>query len=482
MTTSKLSTKTDIYLRLSDMRVEDALDGREARLRAEAARLGWDVHRVIIENDLSANGQASAWKRRRIITPSGRVEYRTVRPGFRDHLLPDLMCGVNLLAEDLDRLVRQPRDGEDLLDAVELSGVSARSLSGSLTLTSGGTDAERMTARIMAAVANKSSSDTARRVAYGRERWAGKSYHGGRRMFGFRHVKGTEEHQRTLAIDEAEAEVIRSAASDILDRSISLAAIARDLRERHVPTVTGTAWTASTLRDVLSKPAVAGIAMHRGTEHPAPWPAILDRDVWQRLTDLFSSRKVSTSPAPKWLVSCYATCGVCGGTTKVTGKEGSRHYVCTGHGHVRRNAVKVDEMIAGLVVARLSQPDVVSILRPPARQGTDTSALRDEARKLRTRKTKLGALYAEGLIDDDQLASGTRSIRDQLARIDAQLAVSDVPDPLAEFRTDPAAVVWESLSVARRREVVKLLMSVEFVRTDVRRGFDPESVVITPLV
>ena len=45
------------------------------------------------------------------------------------------MSGINLLAEDLDRMLRQPRDGEDLIDAVELSGVTARSLTGRLSLT-----------------------------------------------------------------------------------------------------------------------------------------------------------------------------------------------------------------------------------------------------------------------------------------------------------------------------------------------------------
>ena len=86
-----------------------------------------------------------------------------------------------ILAEDLDRLMRQPRDGEDLIDAVELSAATARSVSGSITLTDGGTDTERMNARIMAAVANKSSGDTSRRVADSIARLAGKSWKGGRR-------------------------------------------------------------------------------------------------------------------------------------------------------------------------------------------------------------------------------------------------------------------------------------------------------------
>ena len=210
-------TIADLYLRLSDARREEALDGREAKLRAKAAEFGWTVGRVIIENDMTpgnGNGNgtlrpASAFKRRKITTPSGRTELRTVRPGFRS-MLDDLMAGrANaILVEDLDRTMRQPRDGEDLLDAVELSGATCRSLSGSLTLTGGGTDAERFTARILAATASKSSADTARRVADARERLAGQSWHGGQRPYGFRHDPDAPKYHKTLIIDEDEAKAL----------------------------------------------------------------------------------------------------------------------------------------------------------------------------------------------------------------------------------------------------------------------------------
>jgi DNA invertase Pin-like site-specific DNA recombinase len=293
------SVTCDLYLRLSDARVEEALDGREARLRARADELEWTVHRVIVENDLTraADGSlrpVSAFKRRKITTPSGTVELRTVRPGFRS-MLDDLMSGrVNaILVEDLDRTMRQPRDGEDLLDAMEMTRATARSLSGSLTLTNGGTDGERFTARVLTAAANKSSADTARRVSDSRERLAGRSYQGGRRPYGHRHVTGTEKYHRTLVIDEDEAKVIRDAAADVLDRDISLKAIARELRAHDVPTVTECAWTAATLKDVLVKPSLAGLAVCRSTVDgetvtelkPAPWAPILERDVWERLCD-----------------------------------------------------------------------------------------------------------------------------------------------------------------------------------------------------
>ena len=59
----------DLYLRLSDLRTEEAFDKRIAKLRALADAIGWEVFRVVIENDMtpSRDGKvrpASAFKRR----------------------------------------------------------------------------------------------------------------------------------------------------------------------------------------------------------------------------------------------------------------------------------------------------------------------------------------------------------------------------------------------------------------------------------
>ena len=55
-----MSTEVDLYLRLSDGRTEEALDGREAKLRGEAERLGWTVRRVVTENDILPDGRIRA--------------------------------------------------------------------------------------------------------------------------------------------------------------------------------------------------------------------------------------------------------------------------------------------------------------------------------------------------------------------------------------------------------------------------------------
>jgi len=181
-------------------------------------------------------------------------------------------------------------------------------------------------------------------------------------------------------------------------------------------------------------------------------------------------------------VSGIVACGVCGGGVHVTGgRAKSPGYVCTDHQHVRRAAAPVDEYVSGVAVERLSQPDVAGLLRPPPRPGTDTAALRAEARKLRERKRAQVRMHAAGDLDDSDLAAGMRVIRDRLAAVESQLAASDVPDPLAEFRDRPAAAVWESLPLARKRAVVRLLMRVTILPSLRRgRGFDEASVRVEP--
>lgn len=505
-----MPTTCDIYLRLSDLRNEEALDGREDKLRAEAARLGWTVWRVVIENDVVRGGDgqmrpASAFKRKRMRTPSGRIELRAVRPGFRD-VLDDMTSGRidAMLCEDLDRLARQPRDMEDLLDACELRQGSARSLSGSLTLTDGGTDSERFTARIMVAQANKSSSDTSRRVKEKRQVLSGVSYLGGQRPYGYAVAMDTEKYHRTLIIVPDEAEVLRRSVADVLQRDISLKAIARDLRTRGIPSARDTRWTAASLRYVLLKPSIAGlvkvpVADENGkpvTEDGkpqfmlkiAPWDAIIERDEWEllvaKLTDAGrrTNGNVTTSGhanEPRWLLSKIAYCGLCddGKTTvQVTGSQ-PKSYVCGEAYHVRRNVRLLDEYISGLIIKRLSQPDARDLLKPPPKRDVDTSGLHAEAKQLRKRKAAQMRMHSQGLIDDDDLALGMQTIRDRLNAIDAQLVTSCEPDPLAEFRDKPAKVVWESLSLARKRAVVRLLVRVTILPAGrMGRGFDPDTV------
>ena len=492
-------TLADLYLRLSDARNEEALDGREARLCAKAAELGWTVVRVVHENDTTTvDGAgvlhpASAYKRQTVTLPSGEKVLRTVRPRFQS-MLDDLRDGrANaILAEDLDRLLRQPRDGEDLLDRVEQSGATVRSLSGSVTLTRGGTPDERFVARIMVNVANKASADTSRRVKDKKAALAGQSWNGGLRPYGYQPNPDDPKYHKTLSIDPAEAAVIRQAAADILDRGLSLEAISRDLRARGVPTVTGAAWSSVSLKTVLIKPATAGLTTYPGAGLlGAPWPAILPRDVWDRL------RATLTAPArlshrgtePRWLVSLFARCAACGTVLAVSGGRASMSAGYRGRPpccHMFRPAAELDGYIAGLIVARLEQSDAAGLLRPPVRPGIDAAGLREQARKLEARRRRLNARAVDEDLDDADVAAQMRRIKEKLAGVNRLLAASDETDPLEEFRADePAAAVWAALPVARRRAVAQALITsitVSPAGQGRRNGpFGPDRVTVVPV-
>jgi site-specific DNA recombinase len=484
------------YLRLSDYRTEGALQGRADLLRARAAEWGWDLAEIITENDLTpGNGDgsprsASAFKRKRIRLPDGRIALRTIRPGFR-RVLAAMEAGRarGVLAEDLDRLLRQPRDGEDLLDAAQLSGATVRSLSGSVTLTNGGTDDERFVARVMAATANKASADIGRRVSGARDRLAGQSWQGGRRPYGYRFDPDAPRYHKTLIVIPEEKAVLLDAAEKLLHGS-SLKGIAADLRARRVPTVTkDAAWSTRSLRDALLKPAIVGLAVRKGEiVGPAPWEAILDDATWERLKVLFAdpARRTNAgrSNAPKWLVSVFATCGVCGGLLRVGGAGRGRGpaYVGQDCGHIRRDAEKVDKVVTKAVIERLEQPGALETLRPPARPGVDTRALRAELAKLDDRRNRYQGMAADGRIDDDELPGLLTAIRRREQEIGKLLAdSSDEPDQFEVFRNSPARTAWAALDMSRRRAVVqRLCASVVITPAGRGRGFDPATVVLTP--
>ncbi len=491
-----------IYLRLSDLRNEEALDGREEKMRAFAASLGVRVAEVIVENDMTpgADGKlrpASAFKRRKITLPSGETALRTVRPGFRK-LLAAITAGARtgvtvVLVEDLDRLLRQPRDNEDMLDAVELSGATVRSRSGSITLTDGGTADERFIARMMANVANKGSADTSRRVRYARERLRGQSYGGGLRPYGFQHDPKAAKYHRTLIAVAAEAEVLTEATADLLDRGLTLRAIAAGLRAAEVPTVTGAKWTPQLVRDVLLKPAIAGLTPDgAGGLTDAPWEGILTVARWEQLRDMLTDPRRTVTPGntPRWLVSIFAECGICGAPVRATKPTDARRAYQPECGHVKRvigdagrldgPPAGVDEFIAQLVVARLGMPDAAALLRPAPARHVNAAKLRAERRELAERKRGLARMFAAGDLDGDDLAEGSRAIAARLAAIDAALSAADTPDPLADFRGRPAAEVWAGLSMPRRRAVVQtLIASVKILPAG--RGaqrFNPASVAV----
>jgi Recombinase len=336
----------------------------------------------------------------------------------------------------------------------------------------------------MVAQANKASADTSRRVKEKKEQLHGRSFYGGMRPYGYIVAQETEQYHRTLIVVDDEADMLKAAADDILNRDISLHAITRSLNERDIPTVMGGKWTTTKVRQVLTKPAIAGLHAHKGEIKPAPWPAILEPDVWERLKAKLEdpARVVTTGNEPRWLLSKIAQCGICndGTTMYVTGtkKDTGPAYVCDKFNHLRRNSLHADAWVERNITAYISQ-NRLEILKPEPREDIDTTKLRSEAKRLRERKSALVRMHIEGDIDDSDLKTGLRTIRDRLTVIDAQLAQADQPDLVPEFR-DPHGFTrknWRALSLPRKRAIIRLLADITIFPTARRGpGFDPDSV------
>jgi hypothetical protein len=268
----------------------------------------------------------------------------------------------------------------------------------------------------------------------------------------------------------------------------SLRSIARKLNAEGTFTSQGRPWTPRAVALLLQRPRNAGLSQHRGEPiGPAKWPAILDSDTWRGVVAVLGdpTRNTTTSRARKWLLSGLALCGVCGepvrSTVSAWGTRRAPAYVCPA-GHVRRNAVELDDYVEATVVERLSRPDAAELLAPD--HTGDLAALHAQDAGLRARLDELGRMFGDGMIDALQLASGTASIRTQREAVTEALAASSRGSVLQGVADAPdVAEVWEGLDLSRRRAIVDVLLEVTILRT--KRGgarrkgettFDPASV------
>ncbi|MDO4259020.1 MAG: recombinase family protein [Actinomycetaceae bacterium] len=397
-----------VYVRISDdpEGTERGVDRQEADCRAYATAHGWEVTAVFREND------TSAFKQRTITLPSGERVRRVVRPQFRA-MLKSLAEGQAqvMVAYDLDRAVRDPRNLEDLIDAKVLGGFTVRSVTGSLRLD---TDSDVAMARVLVAMANKSSADTARRVARAAKQQAIEgAWHGGRVPFGYRAEAGE------LVIDPVAGPMVVEAMQRVLAGE-SLYRIRKDWNERGVLTTHGCAWSDRTLKLMLRNPATKGVREYRpllpdGTRSKtslmqvkAAWPAIVDEDTWQHVSDVLDARKKARnfhqpgSGVAKRLYpfSGLIRCSECGTAMLHRGPVYQCIQATRGGCHRSIRSAEIERLIEEAVLATFEQ----ITLNPskPATPSADAGVRVGLAARLdadRERLAKLDDDYYDGLID-----------------------------------------------------------------------------------
>ncbi|MGH3302240.1 MAG: zinc ribbon domain-containing protein, partial [Streptosporangiaceae bacterium] len=150
-------------------------------------------------------------------------------------------------------------------------------------------------------------------------------------------------------------------------------------------------------------------------------------------------------------------------------------------GHVARRAAPVEEFTERAVIARLSRPDAAGLLAPPP-AGPDVAGLREEAAAIRASLEEMAADRALGLISRAQMIAGTARGNTRLGEIENELAEAARENVLAPLvAAHSAAAAWDQLDLARKRAVIKTLMSITLGSPGkgTRRGFDPATVQIS---
>ncbi len=93
--------------------------------------------------------------------------------------------------------------------------------------------------------------------------------------------------------------------------------------------------------------------------------------------------------------------------------------------------------------------------------GADVAALREELIVLEARKNGAAQMYARGTIDEEQLGTITAEAARRISAIRADLSEATARSPLADFAaTDDARRTWRELTLGRRREVLRHLITV----------------------
>ena len=491
-------------LRLS----EKGITRQKEDILALADKLGVRIVRWYEEND------TTAFRKKRIRLANGRSVWRVIRPEFRQ-MLEDYEDGAieGVIFYDLDRLARQPRDLEDLIDLAEYYKRPVATVTGEIDLrTSNG----RAMARVLVAMANKSSEDASRRIARARlqeaQQGRSRSFGGSRRRFGY-----TPRGE----IVPAEAELIRAGARRVLAGG-SWTSLARFFRESGIPPVGGGPWNFGSIRQIYLTPSIAGIAVYNGAMRAenkdgqpqstyanpeamalkdasgayirGQWEPILPVADWKALADDMKRRRegrtFSAAGTRKYLLSGLLRCGriredgsmcnraLTGAAVKSRSGAIRTVYKCPsknqgGCGGTQRNAAKLDQLIEDLLFAHIvaSAPDTAGPAAAADEHDADAIDLAGVQKRLHALRTG----FARGTVSDDSMFSIVPELEARERALKAGLARKDKTRMVRAARSKSPGDVrreWDEAAgdVGVRRAIISRYLKAIVVRRSALHG------------
>jgi site-specific DNA recombinase len=450
-----------IYCRISLDRAGAGLGvaRQQEDCRELAARLGWPVAEVYVDNDVSAySGKPRpAWQRLLGQVESGAVDA--------------------VLCWHVDRLTRSPRELEDVIDLADRHGLALATVTGDIDLQS---PTGRMVARLLGASARYESEHKGerqrRQIRQSAE--AGHQVAGGRRPYGYALERGTG--RITATVDPVEGPIVEDCVRRVLAGE-AVASITRDLNQRGVLTSAGNPWNRTTLRRMLCSARISGRREHIPTDSydgvrplvgeivstESDWPGIIGVEESDRLRALLTrpDRRLTTGGARKHLLSGILHCARCGQPMVGRSSRGVLRYVCNrnpdgGKGACGRmfiTSAPTEEHIRDLVLSALDSPEMVARLRQRDQPESDLHT------RIRADEDELEALAADHGAGEISRAEWKAARGPIVARLEAartRLATGTQTTALHGFvgTLEEMRARWEWCNVSQRRAVVTAVL------------------------
>lgn len=481
-----------IYRRISDDRlglekgIDRQWDDGVARVEARGGTAVQDYP----END------TSAYQKRRIMLRDDEGNeypaYRVIRPVFQQ-MISDLRNGVidGAMVYDLDRLARDPRDLEDCIEMAEHFGRLVESATpGQIDLTNSSGIAM---ARVLIAMAAKSSADTARRTerAHYANALEGKPV-GGTRPFGW------EDDKRTLR--PAEADMIRGAVAQLI-QGARLHEVGAAWNASGVPTTRGSKWQRQTLLSIFQNPRLYGVRTYHGEVmigadgEPVRglWEPLLDEETFHALQAVLRPQR-GLRPAAgghagrKYLWSGILRCakpleeGLCGtamvGYPKAKTRGPGHIYGCKpksdgGCGGLAIDGTHVDRFLEQYLLDTLEQRQAVEGI-PAEVQPWDGEA---DLAKAKRRLKELQQMFGAGDLERAEYLELRDIAREKVAALETDREQKSQ----ARVEAETAGNFWDGWSdktLQQRIDVIKRARLVAvLVKPSENRGtrrFDPD--------
>ncbi|WP_216586833.1 recombinase family protein [Streptomyces brasiliscabiei] len=467
--------RVGIYLRISDDR-EGAGLGVERQLKdckPLATQLGWNVVEIYDDNDMSATNR------------------RKKRKGYH-RMLADMQSGHidAVIAWHPDRLYRQPRELEDLMDLLddpELDVELRTARTGTIDLS---TPDGRMLARIQVAVAKREVEHRGERILSKVQELveAGAIHNSGHRAFGYdRHFDGTGPRRKITheTVNEREAKYIENWADRALEGE-TLYSLVMDAIANGVKTTTGGDWSYQGMRAMLRSGRIAGLKEHKGEiKGKAVWPAIIPVEKHKALRALLDTkteeyraehgerktpaRKYPLSGLPRCTCKVPHTVGVpC--TCKEEGKphhkmktspRGDRPtsvYTCAkdggGCGARTIDIPKFEKAMERLLFAQLEEVEAAVAEDPE----DPRPALEEKLKKLEARNAELGEELDMGDRPVREITASIQRNKGRLAKLQQELAKLSVKANVLEVDVEDLREAWADYPVARKQAVYRGLI------------------------